>query len=122
MMPFRSVNRCPRVIGDRGVEGRMPDGDARRSRHDPPDVLISVPHFDPKGQAGGDVVQVRVRQLAQKLVHAEIGIRRRAPEAFALLAELFEEAERVELAVIRCVAAHAERNQNMAPLKVITSY
>ena len=38
-----------------------------------------------------DVMQVRVRQLAKKLVHAEVGFRRGAPEVLELIAKLFKE-------------------------------
>lgn len=50
--------------------------DARRGRDDPANVaVVSVPELDVNLQVRRDVVQVRVGQLAQQLVGAEIELR-----------------------------------------------
>ena len=89
-----------RVGGNRGVECSMPDSDAGRSGDYPPNVqVVPVPHLDAEGQVSGDVVQVGVRQFAQKLVYPLVQGTRIAPKLGGLRAQLFEQGEGVELAI-----------------------
>jgi hypothetical protein len=46
-------------------------------------LVAAVPQLDVKREVRRDVVEVRVRQLAERFIHAEVGLRGRAPEAFA---------------------------------------
>lgn len=93
------------IVGNGGVERSVPDGDARRRGNHPPDVLVV--------QIGRDIVQVRIGQLAEQLVHAVIELRGRAPKLAAFGTQLLEQAERVELAfAFRRGARSGERNMN----------
>jgi hypothetical protein len=69
----------------------------------PSNVLcVLIPQLHPVRHVG-DVVQVRVGQFSEQSVHAAIEHGGRAPQLLGFRAQLFEQAERVELAVIRRV-------------------
>ena len=54
-------------------------------------LVAPVPHLDSERQVGRDVVKVRVRKLAQKLVHPLVQSARISPKLGGFAAELFEE-------------------------------
>jgi hypothetical protein len=90
-----------RVGGYRGIERGVADGDASRSGNRPPDAfVVPIPHLDSEGQIGRDVVEVRIRQLPQKLVYPFVQGARIGPKLGGLRVELFEEVQSVELAVV----------------------
>jgi hypothetical protein len=58
---------------NRRFERRMSNRNTSRCRNHPPDVLIvPVPQFNAERQVGGDVMQVRICQLPQQTINAEI--------------------------------------------------
>jgi len=61
------------IIRDHCIHRSMSNRDASRRRNHPPNMLIRlVPHLDPKGEVARDIMQVRISQLAQKFIHAEV--------------------------------------------------
>ena len=72
-----------------------------------------VSHFNAKRQISLDVVQVRICQLAQQFIHAEVGLRGRAPQGLTGFAQFLEEAERVELPVCLWRWHGMEQNMNI---------
>jgi hypothetical protein len=75
----------------------MPDRDRRGCRDNPADVLrVLVPQLYPKCAHRKYPVQVRVRQFAHQFVDPKVEIGRRAADAFAFGAQLFNQAERVQ--------------------------
>ena len=90
-----------RVVGNGGVESGVCDRDARRRGDDPANVLgVSIPYFDAERELRRNVVKVGVRQLAQQGVDAVIKVRGCAPKPAGFGAELFEQSQCVELAVV----------------------
>jgi len=63
--------------------------------------VIAIPHFNSKGQASGDVVQIGIGQFAQQFINAVIELRGCAPKLVAFRAQLLAQAQRVELPVLR---------------------
>ena len=70
------VPQCEPLIGiirNRGIHRSMANRHASRRGDHPANMLIRlVPHLDPKGEVARDVMQVRISQLAQKFIHAEV--------------------------------------------------
>ena len=63
-------------------------------------LVVAVPHFDAERQAHGDVVEIRIGQFAEQFIHPEVEVRGRTPQVLAFGAELFEQTERMELAIV----------------------
>jgi hypothetical protein len=90
-------------------------GDRSRCGNDPADMLgVTVPHFDPKWHVGVKVIDVRIGELTQQSIHAEIEIGGVFPERPALSAQLLQEAQRIDLtAVVFGGLTHENRQRTL---------
>ena len=87
-------------IRNGSIEGCLRYRDCSGGCDHPPNVqCMPIPQLHLEAHVG-DVVQVRVRQLPKQCVHAVIKVRGGAIEVAALGAQWFEQAERVELALL----------------------
>jgi hypothetical protein len=81
------------IIRNRRIHRSMSDRYASRRCNHPPNMLIRpVPHLDPKGEVAGDVMEVRIGQLSQKVIHPEVRFRACASKTLRRLAQLLKHA------------------------------
>ena len=78
--PIPQIEPLIGIIRNRGIHRSMSNRNACRRRNHPPNMLIRlVPHLDPKGEVAGNVVQVWIGELPQKIIDAEVPFRAGAP-------------------------------------------
>jgi hypothetical protein len=91
----------PSILRDRRVERGVADRYRCGRCNNPADVLCaSIPQFDLEGAGGKNLMQVRIGELPEQLIDAEIQLGRCSPHAFALGAQFFYQAKRMELAIL----------------------
>ena len=61
---------------------------------------MPIPQFHAEGQVGGDIVQVRICELAKQTINPKIKLGRRPPKLAALGTKFFKQADGVKLAAI----------------------
>lgn len=89
-----------RPVRDGRVESRMPNGDRTCCGDDPANMVrLLIPQLDAEAHVR-NVVQVRIGELAKCAVDLAVQIGRCVPMQAALLAQLFQQAKRVELAIL----------------------
>ncbi len=75
-----------RVGSNSYIKRSMPNRRARRRGDHPPNVpVVTVPQLHPEWQINRDIVEVRVGQLAEQLVHAVIELSTRASQPIGQL-------------------------------------
>jgi hypothetical protein len=108
--PISQCEPLIRIVRDGSIQRGMSDRYARRSRDHPSNVLIgTIPQLNAERHLRWDVVQVRIGELPKQFVHSEVRFGGNAPQPFAFIAQLFEQAERMELAVIVVPSCHVNK-------------
>ena len=108
-----------RPVCDCGIESRMAYCDRTGCSDDPANVVgMLIPQLDAEAHVR-DVVQVGIGELTKRAVDLAVKIGRRVPMQAAFPAELFQQAKRMELAVVLGGGlTHRERKENIRPRRV----
>ena len=108
-----------RPVCDCRIKGRVPHRDRTRCGDDPANMVgVPVPQLDAEAHVG-DVVQIGIGELAECSVYLAVEVGRRVPMQAAFSAQLFEQAKRMELAVVLGgLLTHGERKENISPWRV----